>query len=381
MRQLLFCIAVLSGLLAAGAQGAEPLSAPQALHLLNRMAYGPRPGDIERVRALGLEGYVDAQLGRAGPALAPDAERRVHELASARMDAAGQEAGLLARQEALLRAIGSAHQLEEVLVRFWIARAQAEGGPRDPAGQAALAEAIRAKVLGKAAELGAVHPALARTLRKGAARALAAHFVADAPPRALVMRVTQAWRKSGGGQKEVLRTLFLSPEFLSPAAQGGKRKDAFRLVVSAVRAGGVAVANPEPLAQALATLEARRSAVAPGSGEWKSFVDALSTGRLPLAAEPPRRARQASSAPPLRATPGEQVSPATVASPSVAPMEAPTPSAAAMAAAARTPPLAPDVLRAALGPGFLTTTLAGVAGRLPERASAELLGSAEFFRH
>jgi uncharacterized protein (DUF1800 family) len=31
-------------------------------HLLNRVAYGPRPGDVERVRALGLDRYIDEQL-------------------------------------------------------------------------------------------------------------------------------------------------------------------------------------------------------------------------------------------------------------------------------------------------------------------------------
>src|SRR5579863_1556779 len=32
------------------------------LHALNRLAYGPRPGDIERVRQMGLEKWIDQQL-------------------------------------------------------------------------------------------------------------------------------------------------------------------------------------------------------------------------------------------------------------------------------------------------------------------------------
>jgi len=32
------------------------------LHALNRLAYGPRPGDVERIRAMGLEKWVDKQL-------------------------------------------------------------------------------------------------------------------------------------------------------------------------------------------------------------------------------------------------------------------------------------------------------------------------------
>ena len=32
------------------------------LHVLNRLAYGPRPGDIERIRQMGLEKWIDQQL-------------------------------------------------------------------------------------------------------------------------------------------------------------------------------------------------------------------------------------------------------------------------------------------------------------------------------
>ena len=39
------------------------LSADEAiLHALNRLAYGPRPGDIERVRQMGLAKWIDQQL-------------------------------------------------------------------------------------------------------------------------------------------------------------------------------------------------------------------------------------------------------------------------------------------------------------------------------
>ena len=31
-------------------------------HVLNRIAFGPRPGDVERVRASGLANYIDQQL-------------------------------------------------------------------------------------------------------------------------------------------------------------------------------------------------------------------------------------------------------------------------------------------------------------------------------
>src|ERR1700748_2070621 len=39
------------------------LSADQAiLHALNRLAYGPRPGDVERIKQLGLAKWIDQQL-------------------------------------------------------------------------------------------------------------------------------------------------------------------------------------------------------------------------------------------------------------------------------------------------------------------------------
>ena len=32
------------------------------LHVLNRLAFGPRPGDIERVTRIGPDGYIREQL-------------------------------------------------------------------------------------------------------------------------------------------------------------------------------------------------------------------------------------------------------------------------------------------------------------------------------
>ena len=49
---------------------ASPLSEDQQiLHVLNRLGYGPRPGDIERVRQMGLARYIARQLD---PAAIPD---------------------------------------------------------------------------------------------------------------------------------------------------------------------------------------------------------------------------------------------------------------------------------------------------------------------
>src|SRR4051812_25657776 len=34
----------------------------QIIHALNRLAYGPRPGDVQKVRAIGLDKWIDQQL-------------------------------------------------------------------------------------------------------------------------------------------------------------------------------------------------------------------------------------------------------------------------------------------------------------------------------
>src|SRR5262245_36926853 len=48
----------------------SPLTSDQRiLHVLNRLGYGPRPGDLERVRQMGLAAYIQQQLD---PASIPD---------------------------------------------------------------------------------------------------------------------------------------------------------------------------------------------------------------------------------------------------------------------------------------------------------------------
>jgi uncharacterized protein (DUF1800 family) len=77
---------------------------------------------------------------------------------------------------------------------------------------------------------------------------LAARFVADQPPPALVDRLVAAYNRSAGDVRELLRTLVRSPEFWSREAVGAKVKSPFELAVSAVRAAGARVENPAPLA-------------------------------------------------------------------------------------------------------------------------------------
>jgi hypothetical protein len=42
---------------------AKPLTEEQKiLHVLNRLGFGARPGDVEKVKAIGLQKYIDQQL-------------------------------------------------------------------------------------------------------------------------------------------------------------------------------------------------------------------------------------------------------------------------------------------------------------------------------
>ena len=82
-------------------------------------------------------------------------------------------------------------------------------------------------------------PQVLRELARHAATAtfiatkLARHFVADAPPPALVDRLAQTWRASDGDLASVYRTLLDAPEAWQPAA--AKLKSPEELVLSCVR--------------------------------------------------------------------------------------------------------------------------------------------------
>jgi uncharacterized protein (DUF1800 family) len=135
---------------------AAPSTTDQAIvHVLNRVAFGPREGDVERVRALGIARYIDQQLHPerlrdegveerlAGlstlqmslQAIADDIERPLLEARRERKQAdegvqsqpmrpndAQQRANSLVvelSEQKLVRAISSERQLQEVLVDFW----------------------------------------------------------------------------------------------------------------------------------------------------------------------------------------------------------------------------------------------------------------------
>jgi uncharacterized protein (DUF1800 family) len=84
----------------------------------------------------------------------------------------------------------------------------------------------------------AQRPQTARRL----ARKIAAHFVADDPPPALVARLEQTWLRTGGDLAQVAETLITSPEAFDPAPR--KLKTPYDFIVSSYRAANFIPVNP-----------------------------------------------------------------------------------------------------------------------------------------
>ena len=351
---------------------------PEIAHLLGRITFGPRPGEIERAAALGWETLLEQQLH---PEQLDDSalERRLEQYPTLRMSSAelldtyppgGRPGPQRIAQElehaSLLRAVASERQLLEVMVDFWsshlsiyigkgqvrwfktaddreVIRAHALGrfsdmllaSARSPAmlvyldnaQNAAPAAGARGRLginENYARELLELHTvgvdggyaqddvvALAHVLTgwtvargEGAGRGsfvfaprlhdsgakripfldldlpagggaeegemvlrrlaehpktagriaakLAAAFVSDSPPPALVRRVAQTFLDSGTDIRATLGALLRSDEFR--AATGQKVKLPLRALVSAARALGAQVEEPQALARQLRAL-------------------------------------------------------------------------------------------------------------------------------
>ena len=83
---------------------------------------------------------------------------------------------------------------------------------------------------------------------------LAQRFVADDPPTALVDRMAKTFEKKKGDIREVLSTMFHSPEFWADGAYRAKMKTPLEFVASAVRATGADVDDAMPLARQLGNM-------------------------------------------------------------------------------------------------------------------------------
>jgi uncharacterized protein (DUF1800 family) len=100
----------------------------------------------------------------------------------------------------------------------------------------------------EALDILAHHPATAHHI----GFELAQYFVADEPPASLVDRLASRFRETDGNIREVLKTLFASPEFWE--SYGRKYKTPYQFVISAVRASGLTPSNTRPLLAAMGEL-------------------------------------------------------------------------------------------------------------------------------
>ena len=162
----LFCLFASTIFLASGALGSVAATTTTAsttqtvdsdadiIHVLNRVTFGPRPGDIERVRQLGIQKYIEEQLNPRSMVDPVDSNERYQSLKQSPMDLIrdfqtmrkeqqkfkkeGENASDDQKQAAkqalkkfylntegayksakLARAVDSPRQLQEVMTDFW----------------------------------------------------------------------------------------------------------------------------------------------------------------------------------------------------------------------------------------------------------------------
>ncbi len=76
---------------------------------------------------------------------------------------------------------------------------------------------------------------------------LAERFVSDNPPPSLIEAMSKTFLKTDGDLREVMRTMFRSPEFWAPEAYNAKVKTPLEFVASSLRATGADITDPLPL--------------------------------------------------------------------------------------------------------------------------------------
>jgi uncharacterized protein (DUF1800 family) len=136
------------------------------------------------------------------------------------------------------------------------------------------------------------HPSTAKFI----SRKLAMRFVSDNPPQSLVDRMADTFLEKDGDIREVLRTMFHSPEFWAADAYRAKMKTPFEFVASAARASGADIQNALPLVGTLNRMGMPLYAMQPPTGysmkaeAWvnssallnrMNFALQLASGKLP----------------------------------------------------------------------------------------------------
>src|SRR5882724_506062 len=73
---------------AVGPSDAKLSKVQEILHALNRLTFGPRPGDVETVRRMGVAKWIDLQLHPERIPESPELEAKLKPLDSLRMESA-----------------------------------------------------------------------------------------------------------------------------------------------------------------------------------------------------------------------------------------------------------------------------------------------------
>src|SRR5581483_6181889 len=181
-----FLVPLLASMAVVGSSAStKPADDAPIAHVLNRVAFGARPGDVERVRAMGLDRYLDQQL-HPDRIADPGMEARLTGLPTLRMSSRdiaakieqpqiearkekkqGETTGptpqdqranavlLELSQQKVLRAVYSERQLQEVLTDFWFNHfnVDARKGPVRFMLPEYERDVIRPRVLGKFRDL------------------------------------------------------------------------------------------------------------------------------------------------------------------------------------------------------------------------------------
>src|SRR5438093_13507493 len=100
-----------------------------AVHLLNRIGYGPRPGDVERIPGMALERYTQGHLDAPAD---PELDSRLRGLITldypisqvlTLYNADQRSIGVILDElysAKVIRTVHAQNQLQEVLVDFWL---------------------------------------------------------------------------------------------------------------------------------------------------------------------------------------------------------------------------------------------------------------------
>ena len=124
LTSLTLLLALMAG--GSGRAAGVPKDTAAIEHALNRLAYGPRPGDVERVKQIGLSAWIEQQLhpdaidDSALKARLPEQPPRPATLGDPKAERQwGRQSVQALSAEKIIRAVYSERQLEEQLVDFW----------------------------------------------------------------------------------------------------------------------------------------------------------------------------------------------------------------------------------------------------------------------